>query len=94
MKKIVYSVHLGLRLKLRVISRELPLKIYRLARERYFDADTLKNIAVMRVKFRNKTREMAVVYMDRQDDVLLITVHPLKTFQKDNRIKSGRWRKL
>jgi len=55
MKKIVYSSHLILRLKL---------------------------------------REMAVIYEEINNQINLITIHPLKNYQKLSRIKLGRWQKL
>jgi len=30
----------------------------------------------------------------KEDFVKLLTIHPLKEGQKDNRIKSGRWRRI
>ena len=94
MKRIVYSIHLRFRLKLRIIPRSLPLKIYRLAKEHYFDTGTLKHVAVTRTRFKGKMREMAVVYREEMERVVLISIHPLKIFQKTNRIKSGLWKRI
>jgi len=94
MKKIVYSPHLILRLKLRKIPYALPKKIYQTAKEHYFDNQTLKEIAIKKVKFKNKFREMAVIYEEINNQINLITIHPLKDYQKISRIKSGRWQKL
>jgi len=38
--------------------------------------------------------KVRVAYKHEEVDVKLLTIHPLKEGQKDNRIKSGRWRKL
>jgi len=35
-----------------------------------------------------------VAYTLKGEDVILLTIHPLQEGQKENRIKSGRWRKL
>lgn len=94
MKKIVYSPHLILRSKLREISYFLPRKIYQTSKEHYFDKETLKKVAVKKVKFKKKIREMAVIYEEVDNQVNLITIHPLKNYQKINRIKSGRWQKI
>ena len=94
MKKIVYSPHLLLRLKLREIPYPLPKEIYQTSKEHYFDRETLKKVAVKRVKYKNKLREMAVVYEEINNQINLITIHPLKDYQKISRINSGRWRKL
>jgi hypothetical protein len=37
---------------------------------------------------------MAVIYEEMNDQIILITIHPLKKYQKLNRIKLGRWQKL
>ena len=58
MKKIVYSSHLILRLKLREIPYLLPKKIYQTSKEHYFDKETLKKVAVKKVRFKKKIREM------------------------------------
>jgi hypothetical protein len=62
MVKIVYSKHLILRLKLREIPHNLPGKIYKLSKEHYFDVNTQKKIAVGKTLYKNKLREMAVIY--------------------------------
>jgi len=94
MKKIVYSSHLIFRLRLREISYSLPKKIYQTSKEHYFDKETLKKIAIKKVKFKNRLREMVAVYEEINGQINLITIHPLKNYQKINRIKSGRWQKL
>jgi len=94
MKKIVYSSHLRLRLKLREIPYLLPKEIYQTSKEHYFDKETLKKVAINRVKFKEKLREMAVIYEEINNQINLITIHPLKNYQKISRIKSGRWQKI
>ena len=94
MTELLYSAHLKFRLALGGIPYTLPAKICRLSKEHYFDKYTFKNVAVARVKFKGRLREMVVVYEKLGGSIKLITVHPLKTSQKANRIQSGRWQKL
>ena len=94
MKNIIYSAHLEFRLGLRQISHSLPLKIYQTSREHYYDKSTGKNVAVQKVRFKGKTREMAVAYEQKLDRIIIITIHPLKTLQKTHRIRSGRWQEI
>lgn len=94
MKEIIYSDHLELRLKFREIPRHLPKNIYKTSNERYLDNETNNIIAVKKVKYKSKTREMALAYRETAQEVILITIHPLKTYQKISRINSGRWTKL
>jgi hypothetical protein len=37
---------------------------------------------------------MMIVCGEGEGKVEIITIHPLKKFQKDNRIKNGRWKKI
>lgn len=94
MKKIIYSFHLLFRLKFREIPYFLPKKIYQDAKEHYFDKETFKRIAVKKIKFKNKSREMAVIYEEKDNRINLITIHPLKKHQKISRVKSGRWQRI
>ena len=48
----------------------------------------------MEIELYNKLREVMVAYIVDQDIAKLLTIHPLKEEQKENRIKSGRWRKI
>jgi hypothetical protein len=93
MTKANYTNHLENRLKLRNINHDLPKKIYVEAKDRYYDEETGHEIAVMEVDLYNKKREVMLAYSVESDAVNLLTVHPLKTGQKENRIQAGRWRK-
>jgi hypothetical protein len=95
MRKIIhYSQHLELRLKLREIPYALPKEICQTSKEKYFDKETNKKVAIKRVKYKGKLREMTLVYEETLKEINLITIHPLKVHQKISRIKSERWRKL
>jgi hypothetical protein len=92
--KIIYSSHLLFRLKLRDIPKQLPKQVFLKAKERYFDNQTQKVIAIMTISYKGKPRDIALSYEQKLDTVILITIHPLKNFQKSHRIKSGRWLKI
>ena len=83
MKKIIYSAHLEFRLKLREIPRSLPEKVYRTSKEHYYDRITAKNVAVQKVNFKGKAREMAVTYEQKPDKIIIITISPLESFAKN-----------
>lgn len=92
--KIKYSEHLEYRLTLRKVEYSLPQRIFELSNERYFDGETGHLIAIMEVELYNKQRDVMVAYEVEGDIARLLTIHPLKEGQKENRIKSGRWRKI
>lgn len=92
--KIVYTAHLEFRLKIRNIPHELPRKIYQEAKEHYYDTMTGHSIAVSKDSFEGKARELAVTYDKKQYAAELITIHPIRPYQKHSRITSGRWKRL
>jgi hypothetical protein len=49
---------------------------------------------VSRALMYGKERDIMVAYNYKGENVKLLTIHPFKEGQKENRIKSGRWRRL
>jgi len=92
--QIKYSKHIETRISLRKIEYDLPQKIYKDAEERFVDNETGHIIAVKKVIMYGKERDVMVAYEHVDADVKLLTIHPLKEGQKENRIQSGRWRKI
>lgn len=91
--RIRYSNHLLERIKIRALPFELAKDILIFAVERYYDTITRHLIAVGKGKYKEKVREFAVVYREDWDSRLVevVTIHPLKSGQKENRIRTGRW---
>lgn len=48
----------------------------------------------MKITFYGRIREIMIAYTIEEDYAKLLTIHPLKNEQKENRIKTGRWRKI
>ena len=93
-KRVEYSSHLKLKMKIRDIPSNLPKIIYKEAKENYLDTETSYHIATKKVIYKNKKRDMIVVFEELTDVIRIITIHPLKSYQKEIRIKTGRWKKL
>jgi len=93
---IIYTAHLKFRLKVRNIPSSLPKKIFKEAKEHYYDSLTDHYVAVHKLEFNNKTREFALTYdkKEKEDVIEIITIHPIKAYQKIARINSGRWQKI
>jgi len=91
--RIKYSSHLRERIRIRELPYDLAKDILIFATERYYDTMTHHLVAIGKGKYKGKIREFVVVY--REDPlnkvVEVITIHPLKLDQKENRIKKGRW---
>lgn len=81
-------------MSLREISNNLPYQVYAQSDERYYDTETGHKVATMDTVIYGKMREVMVAYDTEEKMVTLLTIHPLKEGQKENRVKSGRWRRL
>jgi len=91
---IQYSRHLEGRLILRKIDSTLPKKIFKKSEERYLDVLSGHFIAVALEGLYGKNREVMIAYTVEGDEVTILTIHPLKEGQKENRVAGGRWRRL
>ena len=91
---IVYPSHLEFRQKIRGIPHDFPRRIFQHAKEHYYDNLTKHYIALHQIRFEGELREMALAYDQEKDLVEIITLHPIKPYQKISRINSGRWIKL
>lgn len=92
--QIKYSKHIKARIVMRKIEYNLPKEIFMNSEERFIDTETGHTIAVTRSAIYGKERDIMVAYRHEDKDVKLLTIHPLKEGQKENRIQSGRWRKI
>jgi len=93
-REIVYTSHLKFRLKIRNIPSSLPKRVFKEAKEHYYDTLTQHYIAVSKLKYREKIREFALVYDKKEGIIEIVTIHPLKAYQKLSRINSGRWQRI
>ncbi len=92
--EVKYSEHIKNRLSVRKIEYDLPQKIFEQSEERYFDKETGHLVATMKVEIYSKIREVMIAYVIEENYTKLLTIHPLKEGQKENRAKTGRWRKI
>ncbi|MBF0540925.1 MAG: hypothetical protein HQK91_05690 [Nitrospirae bacterium] len=92
--QIKYSKHIETRIAMRKINYDLPREIYNNAVERFIDSETGHIIAVIKTIIYDKERDVMVAYKYEDMDIKLLTIHPLKEGQKENRIQTGRWRKI
>ena len=92
--QVRYSRHLETRLALRNIPKSLPHSIYDEAEERFIDLETGYIIAVKEVHIYGRNRDIMIAYQQEDDEIVILTIHPLKDNQKENRITIGRWLKI
>ncbi len=93
-KKIIYTTHLLSRINIRRIPRGLPLQIYKNSDNYYFDIETNLFIAVKAVGRGKNKKKYALAFEVKNDTIFLITIHPIKKNQEENRIRSKRWQKI
>jgi hypothetical protein len=89
--KIRLSQHFDERKKLRSIPDGLAEIVLRQADEYFENGISGWFIAVKRIVFQGKDRDVALTYTITGNEIVLITIHPLKEGQKDQRVENGRW---
>lgn len=89
--KIKYTDHLKLRVKLRNIPQEYPKVIYDNPEQKFIDVIENRKIAIKKLKYNNKLRNMMIAYDEFDDKVEIITIHPISDEQLINRQVSGRY---
>jgi len=90
--KLQYTHHARLRLQERGIPERWVPQILQEG-ERFRDTWTGHQVAVRRRQYQGKDRDIAVVFSQRGDTIVVITVSALKEGQKERRIQAGRWQR-
>jgi len=93
MIKIVYTGHLKLRLKVRKIPEIYPQEIYESPEQRFFDNAEKTFIAIKKLRYNKKLRNMMIAYEEKDDKIEIVTIHPINDEKIINRIMSKRWTK-
>jgi hypothetical protein len=91
---IIYTSHLEFRLKERNIPYEIPRRIFDESNDCYYDRITEHYIALHKIEFKGKIRNMSLTFDWQDNKIELITIHPISQNQKQSRIDSGRWVKI
>jgi hypothetical protein len=90
-KRVQYTEHLKLRLKIRKIPEEYPELIYENPEEKYYDTAEDTFIAIKRLPYNKKVRPMMIAYEEKRDTVEIITIHPITEEKIVTRTVRGRW---
>lgn len=93
MKEIKYSNHLKLRISIRKFPPNYPKKVYKNPEQNFFDNVEGTNIAIKRLKYNEKVRNIMIAYEESDKEVEIITIHPISDVKILNRIMSRRWTK-
>jgi len=95
-KRIVYTEHISLRLRMRNLPRVLPIQTVRNPRHIYFDSKTKLFIAVKELRDgpSGEAETFMVAFLESDSILKLITIHPLKRNQELNRVSEKRWLRI
>ena len=93
MAHIGYSEHLKLRLKVRNIPEDYPNQIFQKPEQKFFDNSEKTSIAVKKLHYNKKLRNMMIAYEEKDDLIDIITIHPITDEKIIKRVMSGRWTK-
>ena len=88
---IVYTEHLKLRLRIRKIPYEYPRKIFSSPEQIYYDNLEENFIAIKKLRYNQKQRNMMIAYKRNNENIEIITIHPMNDEKIVNRVLSGRW---
>ena len=91
--EITYTDHLRLRLKIRRIPENYPKIIYEKPEQKFFDNLEGTSIAIKKLDYNKKLRNMMIAYEEKEGDVEIITIHPITDERIVNRTISKRWTK-
>ena len=89
--KIVYKPHLKIRLKQRKIPFNFPKQIIDSPGKIYFDTLANRNIAVKKILFQEKQRNIVVAYDIIEDTIEIVTIHIISEKEIENKVNLGRW---
>ncbi len=91
MVSVIYTDHLKLRLKIRNLPETYPKEIYANPEQKFYDNIEKTYIAIKRLEYNKKLRNMMIAFEKKNGNVEIITLHPIKDEKIINRVISGRW---
>lgn len=89
--EVALTDHLKLRLKVRKIPSDYPEVIFRNPEQKYHDVVEKTTIAIKKLEYNNKIRNMMIAYEEKDNKAEVITIHPISEEKIINRIVRGRW---
>lgn len=89
--KLIYTDHLKTRLAQRRISINIVKKIFEKSEVSYWDNLRSHHIIVSNVTYKGKQRKVLAAYDKIEDNIEVVTIHPITGVQIKQRLNSGRW---
>lgn len=91
--EVIYTEHLNLRLKLRNIPSDYPKLVYQNPEQEFIDDWEGSYIAIKKLKYNGKLRNIMIAYEEKDSKIQIITIHPITEEKIISRLIIGRWRK-
>lgn len=89
--RLKFSLHAERRMNERKISKSIIRKVIEAPDGCFFDTVTKHTIFIKRLLFREEERFIAVSTDQTEDQVVIVSVHPIRRRDYTSRIESGRW---
>lgn len=91
-KPLVWTEHARFRMHLRQIPRAAVEGVFAKPLVRAEDTLTGNLVVVGEARYGRKERPLAVIYEETEQDVRIITVHPIRASQYRMRLQRRRWK--
>ena len=89
--EIIYRPHFRLRMRQREMPDGFGEMLLREADSYYYDTEEYTSVAVKRVPFKGRNRDVALVFSVEGSEVALISIFPLKAGELRRKIQTGKW---
>lgn len=93
MINIMYTDHLKLRLRVRKIPFRFPKIIYEEPDQTFFDNVERTYVAIKKLRYGTTFKNFMIAYERHNENIYIITIHPITEEKIINRVLSGRWSK-
>lgn len=89
--QITYRPHFGIRMRQREFPDGFGEMLLRDADNYYYDTQGDTSVAVKRLHFKGRKREVALIYSVEGDEIAFVSIFPLKSGELRRKIRRGRW---
>ena len=89
--EIIYRPHFRLRMRQREFPDGFGEMLLRDADNYYYDTEEDTSIAVKRVRFKGRERDIALIFSAEGSAIAFISIFPLKVGELRRKIQMGKW---
>ena len=89
--EIIYRRHFGQRMREREFPDGFGEMLLRNADNYYYDTEEYTSIAVKKLHFKGRERDIALIFAVEGSAIAFISIFPLKAGELRRKIQSGKW---